>query len=399
MIQRVLLLLLLLLTWLAAPAIAQNTEAYKFSEVIKQESQSGKQGANQYAAWDYSYIGEYLPGLASYTGSLRRSKTLAPADSLAFTALTATDARRYILGRARTEQIIIINEAHHDSRHRVFTASLLPELAKLGFRYLAAEALDEQDTLLQKRGFPVMQTGFYTKEPQFCNLLRVAQQARYQLVPYDYGFSREGEWEERIKARETAQARNIQRILQADPKAKIVVHCGFSHVNEGPNGMGEQPAMAAYLRQLTGIDPFTIDQTALSESGTPTGDLARYRLARAAGSAVFLDASRQPYAGADRNMSVDVNVFHPRTTFAAGRPAWLFTDGRRPVSITPAITIGYPCLVLAYVASEDIAQAVPADVVELQGPQDRKALALRTGRYTIVAKGRTGQTQTWTLAK
>ena len=293
------LLLLLLLPAFGTSALSQNTEAYKFSDVIKQESQSSKPGANQHAAWDYSNIGEYLPALAAYTGTLQRTKTLTPADSLAFVALTATDARRYILGRARNEQIIILNEAHHNSRHRVFTASLLPELAKLGFHYLAVEALDEQDTLLQKRGFPVLKTGFYTKEPQFANPLRIAQQGHYQLVPYDYGFSREGEWGEQIKAREVAQARNIQRILQADPRAKIVVYCGFSHANEGPSGMGEQPAMAAHLRQLTGIDPFTIDQTALSESGTSTGDFARYRLAKAAGSVVFLSQQRQPYGGAD----------------------------------------------------------------------------------------------------
>ena len=98
-------------------------------------------------------------------------------------------------------------------------------------------------------------------------------------------------------------------------------------------------------------------------------------------------------------MSVDVNVFHPRTTYEAGRPAWLFSNGCKPVPIATPITVGYPCLVLAYVAAEDIAQAVPADVVELQGPQDRKALALKKRRYTIVAKNRAGQTQTWTLTR
>lgn len=391
--------LLLLLPGFATPALAQNTETYKFSDVIKQESQSDKPGANQYAAWDYSYIGEYLPALAAYTGTLRRTQTLTPADSLEFVTLTATDARRYILGRARTEQIIILNEAHHNSRHRVFTASLLPELARLGFRYMAVEALNEKDTLLQQRGFPTLETGFYTKEPQFGNLLRVAHENHYQLVPYDYGFSHEGELEVQIKARETAQAHNIQRILQADPKARIVVHCGFSHANEGPNGMGQQLAMAAHLRQLTGINPFTIDQTALSESGTPSGDFARYRLAKATGSAVFLNKQHQPFSRANQNMSVDVNVFHPRTNYEAGRPAWLFTEGRKPVPVTAPITVGYPCLVLAYVATEDATQAVPADVVELQSPQDRKVLALKKGRYRIVAKGRSGQVQTWMLAK
>lgn len=194
---------------------APQTDAYKPSAVIREQAKSGKPGANQFAAWDFSYIGEYRAALASYDGPERGqpARRISATDSAACVALQPVDARTYILQRAKTEQLLLINEAHHVPLHRTFTASLLPELAKLGFRYLAAEGLNEADTLLQKRGYPVLATGFYTKEPQFGYLLRTAHQTGFQLVAYDHGFSHAGEMDVQVRARETAQARNIQRIL------------------------------------------------------------------------------------------------------------------------------------------------------------------------------------------
>ncbi|WP_073105003.1 hypothetical protein [Hymenobacter daecheongensis] len=376
---------------------APDTSSYKFSADIGKLLLSGTPGANQFAAWEYSYIGQYQAALEAWDTPRQPLRKLPTADSAAFAALHGVPAHSYILGRARTARIVIINEAHHNPRHRAFTASLLPDLAGLGFRYFAVEGLNEQDSVLNQRGYPMLQSGFYTKEPQFSNLLRLAARTRYQLVPYDYGFSHAGDAGARVEGREMAQARNIQRILQADPQAKIVVHCGFSHLNEGPNGLGGQPAMARRLRELTGIDPLTIDQTELSESGTRGGENARYRLARAAGSAVLLDDRQQPFTATGNDMTVDLMVFHPRTTYRAGRPTWVFGAGRRPVAVAGRVTVGFPCLVLAYAAGEALAQAIPVDVVELQRARPPQQLALAPGKYTIVAKDQVGNQQTWPL--
>lgn len=178
-----------------------------------------------------------------------------------------------------------------------------------------------------------------------------------------------------------------------------MVHCGFSHNNEGPDGMVSQPSMAGHLKALTGIDPFTIDQVSLTEAGYPGAEAGRYRLLKATGSSVLLDAQGKPFNAADGNRSVDVNVYHPRTTDQHGRPRWVFTPERTPTPLTMPLPVGYPCLVLAYAATEDIAQAIPVDVVELQSPADRKALALAKGAYTLMAKGPAGKLHTWTLNK
>jgi uncharacterized iron-regulated protein len=58
------------------------------------------------------------------------------ADSLFFNTFKAVNAKDYILERAKKEKIIIINEAHHNARHRSFTCSLLQGLYEDGYRYL-----------------------------------------------------------------------------------------------------------------------------------------------------------------------------------------------------------------------------------------------------------------------
>lgn len=352
--------------------------------------------SNQHAAQQYSRIGRYQAALETYTkGAVPAPRPLPRADSLAFAAYRPADARAYILKRAQNERIIIINEAHHVPRHRVFTASLLPGLAAQGYRYLATEDLLEDDSLQwATRRYPVQATGSYVGEPGMANLLRTAQNQGYQLRSYNYGFSREGDWLVRQKAREMAQARNIQHILLADPQAKIVVHCGYSHANEQPDPEDKSRWMASYLREYTGIDPFTIDQTRLSEG---YGN-RYYQPQPVRESAVLLNAQGQPFNTADAYMSVDAYVYHPPTTYVQGRPSWLFSTGRRPVAVQNRIKGPYPCQVLAYVAGEP-AEAVPVDVIELANPADATALALAPGRYRIVVRSRTGQPQEFALKR
>ncbi|MBJ6144269.1 hypothetical protein [Hymenobacter sp. BT559] len=351
---------------------------------------------NQQAAWQYSRIGRYQAALVAHEkGVVPTPRPLPHADSLAFAAYRPTNAKAYILKRAQHERILIINEAHHVPRHRAFTASLLPELAAQGYHYLAVEDLLEDDSLnWAARRYPVQATGSYVGEPNFGNLLRTAQRQGYQLRCYNYGFSREGDWVARIRAREMAQARNIQHILLADPKAKIVVHCGYSHASEQPDPEDQTRWLASYLREYTGIDPFTVDQTSLSEgAGNPY-----YQPQPMRESAVLLDARGRPFSTADKYMSVDAYVYHPPAAYIQGRPTWLFTAKRQPVAVASRVQVPYPCQVLAYVAGEP-AEAVPVDIIELATKADATALALAPGRYRVVVRSRSGQVQEFELKR
>src|SRR5450631_3626359 len=59
-----------------------------------------------------------------------------------FKNIEHVDARRYIGFRAKNERVIMINEAYAKPVHRAFTMSLLAELYRHGYRYLAMEMLN-----------------------------------------------------------------------------------------------------------------------------------------------------------------------------------------------------------------------------------------------------------------
>lgn len=391
-------LALALVLLLAGAAHAQNASSpYLFATTIAAE-QAAQPGNNQQAAWRYAAIGRYGAALAAWAQGFHAARTpLARTDSLAFAAYQPTAARAYVLERARTTRIIIINEAHHVPRHRVFVASLLPALAAQGYRYLAVEGLNEgADSLLMRRGYPAQTSGYYLSEPCYGNLLRTALRAGLRVRGYDYGYP-DDDPANRLRNRELGQVRNIRRLLAADPQAKLVIYCGFGHLSEQPTPEGDK-WMAAYLKEQTGIDPFTLDQTLLTETATLATANRYYRPQLSTQPAVLLNAQHQPFSADATWLSADASLYHPPTRLVQGRPDWLFTEGRQPVAVGQRLTLPLPYQVRAYIAGEPDA-AVPVDVVEVSTPADAATLALAPGRYRIVARSQTGQLQTFALER
>lgn len=161
-------------------------------------------------------------------------------------------AEAAILAQTRQRQLVMFNEEHTQPRGRWLVGRLLPTLYKQGFRYLALEALDAADSAgLRQRGYPVAASGFYTNEPHFGNLIRRARQLGFHLVAYD-AMSAD---------RERDEARNLlAATLGPHPRARVVVLAGHGHINEASTAQ----AMASWVRQLSGIDPLTIEQTQAS---------------------------------------------------------------------------------------------------------------------------------------
>ncbi len=156
-----------------------------------------------------------------------------------------------ILEAAKANQIVMFNEAHTAPSHRHYVGLLLDSLHALGFRYLALEALGG-DSTVNKHGFPSIDSGFYTNEPTMGNLIRRAKHLGYQVVGYDSESS----------AREYDQAKNIfAKTLAVEPLAKVVVLAGHGHIDESTRT--SRKTMAAYFREISGINPITVDQTAL----------------------------------------------------------------------------------------------------------------------------------------
>lgn len=389
-------LLLLLSGWVMS---SEEPEfPYQFSSRIKAAFEKDTT-ANRVimAAYGFSYIGEYQQALSYFDKEYEHIKTpLTASDSLHFLSLKPVDAREYIRQRAKNEQIIVLNEAHHSPIHRVFTSTLLNDLYRLGFRYMGAETLSHEDSLLNKRKYPTLESGYYTREPQYGNLIREALQIGYRVFPYEANTAEEFA---SGRSREIAQARHIEKVLKQDPKAKILIYCGYSHVFDVPLESDWEKAMAGRVKEFTGIDPFTIDQQQWTELGDQAKEWSLYSLMNVKKPTVYVNANGKPYPPATTSAMTDIQVVHPRTTYVHSRPAFLFRGGQwKPYFLTKQqLSLGFPCLVLAYRAGENIGktnlseQAIPMDVIELKSADQMKALVLPPGNYQIVVQNLSGK--------
>lgn len=303
-----------------------------------------------------------------------------PPDGKALEGFRAVPALGAITRAAVAAQVVIINEAHHVPQHRAFSVALLKSLRREGFNYFAAETIFESDAKLNERGYPTRHTGAYTNEPVYGDLVRTALRLGYRVVPYEAHDTHS------IDERERGQATNLrERIFRADPRAKVLVHVGYGHNSEAARGTGK--LMAGYLKEFTGIDPLTVDQTLMSEHSAPDYEHPLYRYATSRGlvsrPVVFRNDRGELFA-AQKGVR-DVTLFSPRSVYENGRPTWLKLDGARKPHRLPRDVCAQAarCLVSAR-AAEESADAVPVDRVEVSAAAP-PALMLPRGEFVVEA--------------
>lgn len=136
----------------------------------------------QTGATELSFSGYYQDVLHTWDKNGLRKPNTTVEDSLYFVNTKKLNAKDYILEQSKNTDIIIINEAHHMAQHRMFTKSLLKDLYANGYRYLGLEALFE--TTINYRKYPVIESGYYTKEPEFGNLIAEALKLGFTLFNY-----------------------------------------------------------------------------------------------------------------------------------------------------------------------------------------------------------------------
>ncbi len=177
-------------------------------------------------------------------------------------------ARNTIDSLAQQYEVIMINESHHTPYHRNIIFSLLPDLKKRGFKYLALEALGK-DHKINQRGYPCHEDGFYIREPLYAEMIREAAQLGFKLVSYEESFSScDGKGKDKYfcdRYRDSIAAVNIYNIKKKNKSAKILVYAGYSHIKK--KYKSNKPRMAEYFKRISGIDPLTIDQTTMMDFG------------------------------------------------------------------------------------------------------------------------------------
>jgi hypothetical protein len=355
-------------------------ETYKFSAhintVLDADTLPWKY---QTGAVMYSFSGDYRNALLVWDKGMNpHTYTPTANDSAILSGSVCKDAREYIISRSKAEQVIIINEAHHNARHRTFTLSLLEGLYKNGYRYLGLEAIF--DTAINVRNFATSETGYYTSEPEFGNLIYEARRLGFTLFSYEASEGKNG------KDREIEQAQNIHAYMKQHTKGKYLIHCGYDHVFENEVRNWEK-AMAGRLKEYSNIDPLTIDQVKFSEKSRPEYSHYFVSATKTRNAFVLIDDDNKPFNGISEPKQTDITVIHPLSVYENERPNWLVA-GKVKYSLPEMkrMNYTYPVLVMAYRKNEFEQKGIPADVVELSGKEANRPLYLKKGKYTIVVK-------------
>ncbi len=344
-----------------------------------------------------NYVGEHAAArerdarmMAQFGGG--RGKSAAP-DLSSFTAKPAVAE---ILAAAHGRRVVMFDEEHRSSEQRAFLHRVLEGLRKDGFTHLACETLAE-DAALEKRGWPTVDSGTYSRDPVYGDLLRRAVALGFHIAKYeaDDEVSRprpdDKSPTDPTNRRERSQAENLAKLL-ADPSARVVVFAGRHHISEAEGG--EWTPMAGIFKQLTSVDPLTVDLFVLVD---PSRRADAHPAWRAAVDAGLVKDEPVVLVGADGACfsalpgSIDLFVFQPPLRFVEDRPAFLSCGGLRE-PFWPELDVDAldePVIVQALFSGEDDS-AVPADQVIARKGERMTPLLLRAGNYRVRALDRAG---------
>ena len=359
---------------------------YKFNYQIEQElALDSMDWKYQISATEYSLKGDHINALIHWDSAMGMREPVFDSrvvDKI-LSDYSPKDAKKYILSVAKDYRVIIINEAHHNSRHRVFTESLLTGLYNQGFTSLGLEALahgETSDSLLNYRNYPIISSGHYIKEPCFASMLRAAASLGFSLFSYE-AITQGANG----RVRELEQARNITDYMINHPNEKILIHCGYDHVFEGEHSSWGK-TMAANLEEYTGLEVLSIDQTEYSPRSKPEYDHPIIPVDSILYPVVYIDSTGMALGRKKGYAYTDISVIHPRIHSKGNRSDFLEFDKRKEMKYEyrKASSLNYPLMILAYNANEHLDTAIPVDIQELASAQEDAYLVLAPGAYTLL---------------
>lgn len=295
--------------------------------------------------------------------------------------LQLLDARSYILQQAAKERIVLFNENAAQLQQRAYFYTLLEDFYKLGFRYLSLYWLSP---LVNPATAPVNKfLGYQVADPIAAEIIRKAKQLGFTLVAYgDSSITRNTG-----NVQDAVQASRLASLLQQDTAAKILVLDEQAHIAERP--IGSFTPMGTVLQRLTGIDPFTIDQTELSSGSS--FEYGRYFYAQLVkripvDQVSVVTRGKQPVSLLENDL-YDIQLLFPSVQEKFGRADWLSLSGnRKMVAVQPAHRELF--LVQAYYKDETfrnlLPTLVPADQTYLTDRDGYYRLYLQPGSYTLI---------------
>lgn len=317
---------------------------------------------------------------------------------------------------------LVINEAHNMPTSRTNLIPLLDGLKKLGYGDIFMETLAWNDTLRDKYGYPDMETGYYSREVMYAELLRRLMADSIRIHPYEANAyhidtaTREGclmfvaagypgwvpvmadsfmldAYYTHDEARDVTQALQIYQQLLRDSIDHYIIYCGYGH-----GSRSSHINMGKVLRYLTQDTMVVVDQTSLIEHSSEAFDYRLYRRYAPAEHAMLIahaDGSRlmMRHTGKDTGTYglYDYYIITPRTELHSGRATWRALGGERqyyPISrIVDRNVLPASYLVLAYYQSEYSRLgdcAIPADILQVNDKKKDPSLVLQPGRKYFI---------------
>ncbi len=351
---------------------------YKLSKDIIAEKDSNQNAfALQIAATNFAFQGDYKQALKTWNEQRPNQKEikLTEFDSLFLAKSKVISAKEYILEKSKEEEIIILNELHHNSSHRKFARSLLKGLYDNGYRYLGLEALN--DNQINDRKFATIESGYYTSEPEFGNFIKEALDLGFTLFGYEA--SETDNWDtDKWKNREIAQAQNIYKFMQNHTDGKYFIYCGAGHAFEGDNN-GRGKSMAGVLADLTKINPLTIDQNRYSDKGENRYNQPLSKLVQSNVPSILINSDETIFRSNSTSYETDISIIQPIINFEKIDSSWLNDNVQIEVEIPTEKTINYPALLLIYRKGELKMNGIPTKIIELANNQ--KKIFVKKGNY------------------
>lgn len=325
----------------------------------------------------YSRVGHYKDAMRmAEKGYLFSDKTRFDKDYENVITIPLSEVMDSIIANNR---VIMLNEMHFNPHNRAFVISWLEKCYQNGYRYFAAETLFAKDSLVNDRRTVLLgETGFYSDEPVFGDLLRTALNMGYTLVPYEadgWGVDRERNEAENL----------IKNILDKDPEAKFLLLGGMGHITDRKGWS----MMGGFFKEQSGIDPFTMDCAMFfSEQYESMDSLRTVYFDRIDAMPVhepviIYDTVKHIYT----NLSgMDATCCLPRTRFIEDNiPDWKMYNGKVLYKIDRRFIkkYGFPegC-VSAFLKSEG-EQCVPVDQYMYSAEETELKLALYKGEYLL----------------
>lgn len=334
-----------------------------------------------------SLVGDYDYGHANYFGGFRPFDVADKGIVRFKPAITALEG--LVAGR----RVVMLNESHGRSAERAANFQMVRALRELGFTHLALEALSYErlegdacrnsaikDTGLHGRGHALRETGAYTNDPIYAELVRMALAEGYRLVAYDHTYP-----DPKSPQREEDQANNIHCILKDDPSARVVVIGGGGHTSRSPDTPMAGGMMGLRLAERLEPDPFSIAVQSVRLVNVPDGAGEGGLLdpgtdAALAGQPYFAETSEGLYAPA----GYDASVFYALPKERSADAGWLRLGGWRvPAPAVPLDCSNAPCLLEARRVGES-ADAVPGDRCVVAEAGRSCQLFLSPGEYEVV---------------